>query len=112
MIQEDRIEGRVEDAPEALELPQVESATKVACALKGIEVCEPASASSSRCRSVALHSCTAWLGSTSRPACIPVQNLNAVIGMGLVILLYCLRGGRGKPSISNAEGFGQAIAGL
>ena len=42
VVQEYRIIRRVEDAPEPLELPQVEGAAKVARALEGIKVCEPA----------------------------------------------------------------------
>ncbi len=41
VVQEDRIERRVEDPPEPLELPQVEGAAKVARALEWIKVCEP-----------------------------------------------------------------------
>ncbi len=42
VVQEHRIIRRVEDAPEPLELPQVEGATEVPRALEGIKVCEPA----------------------------------------------------------------------
>ena len=42
MIQQHRIERRMEDAPEALELPQVKLAAEIARALEGIKVREPA----------------------------------------------------------------------